>query len=83
MKHTIFFITALALVFSISPICFSKEKTLSETNPSVQLLKTLTLEGHELRKNDIPVEKADTEKDTHRVKEIKRQHYEKYDIKVN
>ena len=54
---------------------FAKNKV---DNESVKLLKELTEKGALERLNDIPVEKADTTKDTQRVNALKRLYNEEY-----
>ncbi len=75
-------ILTILFTLSISTSAFSKEK-FDTNNPSVQLLKTLTEDGRVVREADLPVEKADVEADTSRVKLLKRAYTDSLFIQKN
>ena len=68
------------LIAILTTPSFAKPKNWTDTNPSVQHLQDLTIKAREVRTNDAPLEKADTQTDTQRVKEIKKKYYKKYDL---
>lgn len=69
------FIYILIISTSLTGSALAKNKV---DNDSVKLLKELTEKGAIERLNDIPVEKADTTKDTQRVNTLKRLYDEEY-----
>ena len=69
------FIYILILSTCLAGSVFAKNEV---DNESVKLLKELTEKGALERLNDIPVEKADTTKDTQRVNTLKRLYLEEY-----
>ena len=68
------------LIAILTTPSFAKPKNWNDTNPSVQHLQDLTIKAREVRANDTSLEKADTQADTKRVKEIKKEYYEKYNL---
>lgn len=77
MKKILFILIIFVSTNFFCNVCEGKDK-LDSNNPSVQLLKTMTEEGHAIRANEPAIEKVDTTKDTIRVNLIKNDFREKY-----
>ena len=80
MKNLKNILILFALIAFLATPSFAKPKNWNDTNSSVQHLQDLTIKAREVRANDTPLEKADTQADTKRVKEIKKEYYEKYNL---